>query len=140
MKNMQPKTMHKNQKGIIHTTSYKQLNFIKETISETNSRRLLVVLRSKQCPNCNESNNRESKFCAKCRMVLTYDAYNETLEGQKQKEGELDDIKRRFSSMEGMLEKLVAGLSKTTDQQQFNAMAQSLFSSGVLTSTVEDRA
>jgi hypothetical protein len=30
-------------------------------------------------------NKPDSKFCAKCRMVLTYDAYNETLEGQKQK-------------------------------------------------------
>jgi hypothetical protein len=28
----------------------------------------------------------DSKFCAKCRMVLTYDAYNETLEKQQEKE------------------------------------------------------
>jgi ATP-dependent DNA helicase DinG len=34
-------TLHKNHKGIIHTTSYKQLNFIKENISQTNKRRLL---------------------------------------------------------------------------------------------------
>ena len=31
-------------------------------------------LRPKQCPNCNEPNKPDSKFCAKCRMVLTYDA------------------------------------------------------------------
>ena len=37
-------------------------------------------LRPKQCPNCNEPNKPDSKFCAKCRMVLTYYAYNETLE------------------------------------------------------------
>ena len=36
-------SLHKNHKGIIHTTSYEQLNFIKENISETNSRRLLVT-------------------------------------------------------------------------------------------------
>jgi Rad3-related DNA helicase len=36
-------TLHKNEKGIIHTMSYEQLNFIKETISETNARRLLVT-------------------------------------------------------------------------------------------------
>ena len=34
-------TLHKNYKGIIHTTSYEQLNFIKENISEINKRRLL---------------------------------------------------------------------------------------------------
>jgi hypothetical protein len=42
-------------------------------------------LRPKQCPNCNEPNKPDSKFCAKCRMVLTYDAYNETLENKKEK-------------------------------------------------------
>jgi ATP-dependent DNA helicase DinG len=31
-------TLHRNHKGIIHTTSYKQLNFIKENISQTNKR------------------------------------------------------------------------------------------------------
>jgi ATP-dependent DNA helicase DinG len=36
-------TVHKNDKGIIHTTSYEQLNFIKENISKTNARRLLVT-------------------------------------------------------------------------------------------------
>ena len=34
---------HKNDKGIIHTTSYEQLNFIKENLSKENSRRLLVT-------------------------------------------------------------------------------------------------
>jgi ATP-dependent DNA helicase DinG len=36
-------TLHKNHKGIIHTTSYEQLNFIKENISQTNAPRLLVT-------------------------------------------------------------------------------------------------
>jgi ATP-dependent DNA helicase DinG len=36
-------TVHKNDKGIIHTTSYEQLNFIKKNISQTNARRLLVT-------------------------------------------------------------------------------------------------
>lgn len=34
---------HKNDKGIIHTTSYEQLTFIKENISKKNARRLLVT-------------------------------------------------------------------------------------------------
>jgi len=36
-------TLHRNHKGVIHTTSYEQLNFIKEHISEANRRRLLVT-------------------------------------------------------------------------------------------------
>jgi hypothetical protein len=73
-------------------------------------------------------------------MIMSFEGYQEALESQSKKEDELQEMKKRFSSMESMLEKLVAGLSKATDQQQFNAMAQSLFSSGILTSTVEDRA
>lgn len=51
------------------------------------------ILKSKQCPNCNEPNKPDSKFCAKCGMVLTYDAYSETLEKQQEKESELQKLK-----------------------------------------------
>ena len=44
------------------------------------------TLNPKICPNCNEGNTQDAKFCAKCKMVLTYDAYNETLEEQKQQQ------------------------------------------------------
>ena len=50
------------------------------------------ILKPKQCPNCNEPNKPDSKFCAKCRMVLTYDAYNETVEIQKEKECEVQNL------------------------------------------------
>jgi integrase/recombinase XerD len=53
------------------------------------------VLKSKQCPNCNEPNKPDSKFCAKCRMVLTYDAYNETIEETQQKGLELQKLKEK---------------------------------------------
>jgi predicted amidophosphoribosyltransferase len=43
---------------------------------------IAMALTPKQCPNCNEPNKRDSKFCLKCRMVLSYDAYAETI-GEK---------------------------------------------------------
>jgi integrase len=43
-------------------------------------------LKPKQCPNCSELNKPDSKFCAKCRMVLTYSAYSETMEDRQQKD------------------------------------------------------
>jgi integrase/recombinase XerD len=52
-------------------------------------------LRSKPCPNCNEPNKPDSKFCVKCRMVLTYDAYSETLEKQDEKESEIQKLKEK---------------------------------------------
>ncbi len=53
-------------------------------------------LRPKQCPNCSEPNKPDSKFCAKCRMVLTYDVYNETLDSQKGKESEVQILKEKY--------------------------------------------
>jgi hypothetical protein len=41
-------------------------------------------LRPKQCPNCSEPNKPDSKFCAKCRMVLSYSVYEETVDNNKQ--------------------------------------------------------
>ncbi|MGI0022512.1 MAG: helicase C-terminal domain-containing protein [Nitrososphaeraceae archaeon] len=35
--------IHSNDKGIIHTTSYEQINFIKENLSKMNSRRLILT-------------------------------------------------------------------------------------------------
>ena len=47
------------------------------------------ILKTKQCPNCNEPNKPDAKFCAKCRMVLTYNAYNETVEEKQEKDDAL---------------------------------------------------
>jgi integrase len=44
------------------------------------------ALRPKQCPNCNESNKPDCKFCAKCRMILSYDAYEDTVNNRQEKE------------------------------------------------------
>jgi integrase len=55
------------------------------------------ILKSKTCPNCQEPNKPDSKFCIKCKMVLSYDSYTETLEKQKQKEERLELIERQVS-------------------------------------------
>ena len=80
------------------------------------------ALRSKQCPNCNEPNKPDSKFCAKCRMVLTYDAYNETLEEQTEKELEMQklkekqeqDIKQMREEMENKFQQILAKIDVAT--------------------------
>lgn len=32
------------------------------------------------CTNCDESNKPDSKFCSKCKFVLTFDAFHEAVE------------------------------------------------------------
>ena len=50
------------------------------------------TLNPKICPNCNEGNTQDAKFCSKCRFVLTYDAYNETVEEKQQKDDALSTL------------------------------------------------
>ena len=73
----------------------------------TKDQKLSDALRPKQCPNCNEPNKPDGKFCAKCRMVLTYDAYNETLDMQHEKETEVQKLKEEYEkNMKSMREEM----------------------------------
>ncbi|MGA7542892.1 MAG: zinc ribbon domain-containing protein, partial [Nitrososphaeraceae archaeon] len=60
-------------------------------------------LKPKQCPNCNEPNKPDSRFCNKCRMVLTYDAYSETLEKQKEEKSQWDELRREIDNIKTLL-------------------------------------
>ena len=62
----------------------------------TNEQKRYNILNYKQCTNCSEPNKPDSKFCAKCRMVLTYDAYNETRDNQKEKESEVQRLQEKY--------------------------------------------
>jgi hypothetical protein len=80
-------------------------------------------LKPRSCPNCSEPNKPDSKFCAKCRMVLTYDAYNETLQDQREK-GD------RLSTLENQMKSLVNILGNMEGQSK-NQFAKNLYVSGV---------
>ena len=60
-------------------------------------------LRPKQCPNCIEPNKPDSKFCAKCRMELSYDAYTESLEKQQQEKSDLDIIRKEIDNIKQIM-------------------------------------
>lgn len=55
-----------------------------------------TILQYKQCPNCNEPNKPESQFCMKCKMVLTYALYHETLEKEQKRESEVQSLRERY--------------------------------------------
>jgi integrase len=63
----------------------------------------LDELRPRQCPQCNEPNKRDSRWCVKCQMVLSYDAYEETLEQQKKKESELQTIHKELDEIRELI-------------------------------------
>jgi len=64
------------------------------------------VLKSKTCPNCNEPNKADSRFCAKCRMILSYDAYTETIEEKQQDNDSLITLSDRVDQLTEEVEKL----------------------------------
>jgi integrase/recombinase XerD len=78
-------------------------------------------LRPKQCTNCQEGNKPDSKFCSKCRMVLTYDAYNEALEEQKKKESEVQSLKKKYEQdMKSMREDMNKQFTQVMEMIQQN--------------------
>src|SRR5215472_3885036 len=58
-------------------------------------------LNPKICPNCNEGNTQDARFCSKCKMIMTFEGYQEALELQKQKDDELKTMKDQFNTMQG---------------------------------------
>lgn len=68
-------------------------------------------------------------------MVLTYDAYSETLENQKEKEDKLSIMEKQFNTMQSQMQTLISSLGNIKDQSQVNQMAQKLYSSGILNTT-----
>ena len=65
------------------------------------------VLRPKQCPNCNEPNRPDQKFCVKCRMVLTYDAYSETIEEKQTKDKQIEEMMQKQERFEQLIQSLI---------------------------------
>ena len=55
------------------------------------------LLKSKQCPQCSELNKSDSKFCVKCRMVLSYDAYSEVIEQQEKEKSKIDLLAQKMA-------------------------------------------
>jgi hypothetical protein len=49
-------------------------------------------LKPVSCPNCGELNKIDSKFCVKCRMILSYDGYIETIQDSEKQKSQLELI------------------------------------------------
>jgi hypothetical protein len=76
-----------------------------------------------QCPNCGESCKIDSRFCPKCRMVLTYDAYSEVKEDR-------ESLNTRMDTLSYQVQTILAGMN-TMDQKSKNKLAKSLVQSGL---------
>lgn len=74
----------------------------------TKDRKPTNALKPKSCPNCSEPNKPDSKFCAKSRMVLTYDAYSERLDKEQEKETEVQKLKEQVQLMQELYKEILS--------------------------------
>ena len=61
------------------------------------------TLNPKICPNCNEGNTQDARFCSKCKMIMSFDGYQEVLQEQQEKNKDLQSVKERMASIENVL-------------------------------------
>ena len=90
------------------------------------------TLNPKICPNCNEGNTQDAKFCSKCKMIMSFEGYQEALESQSKKEDELKVMKEQFNAMQSQIQALMTAIGNTKDQSQVNNMASTLYKPGIL--------
>jgi hypothetical protein len=86
------------------------------------------------CPRCSLVNAVDNKYCSKCSYPLIPSAFEEI---KAEEDVKFRAMEERLNNMQQMLEKLVSGMSRASDQQKLNTMAESLFSSGILKAAVQ---
>jgi hypothetical protein len=67
----------------------------------------ISTLNPKICPNCDEGNTQDAKFCSKCKMVLTYDAYTDTIEEKNEKDKQIELLISRQENFEQLIQSLI---------------------------------
>ena len=87
------------------TESSKSILEIKGIIKR-NDREKFDILKSRDCPNCNEPNKRDSKFCIKCKMILSYNYYNETVENENEMKDALAQLSDQLLILTERIQKL----------------------------------
>jgi hypothetical protein len=90
------------------------------------------TLNPKICPNCNEGNTQDARFCSKCKMIMSFEGYQEVLESEKKEKDELRTIKEQFSNMQSQMQSLISAFSSMKDQTQVDGMAKTLYGSGLI--------
>jgi hypothetical protein len=96
----------------------------------TKDKNPINTLNPKICPNCSEGNTQDAKFCSKCKMIMSFEGYQEALESQKEKEDKLTIMEERFNSMQSQMQSLISALG-SMDQSNKNTFAKQLFENGM---------
>jgi integrase/recombinase XerD len=80
-----------------------------------------TLLKPRLCPNCSETNKPESKFCSKCKFVLTFNAFNEATQESKKTREQIKDLKESYDYLKKQVSKMIElwNLSQQNFEQNF---------------------
>jgi integrase/recombinase XerD len=56
----------------------------------------ITLLNPKICSQCGTGNTQDSRFCNTCKMILSYEGYQEVLEEQKKRELDIEKLKEVY--------------------------------------------
>jgi hypothetical protein len=71
------------------------------------------TLNPKICPNCNEGNTQDARFCSKCKMIMSYEGYQEALlESQKQKDDSIQSMKEKYDTDIALLKEAISDMQQ----------------------------
>jgi integrase/recombinase XerD len=65
------------------------------------------TLNPRTYPNCNEGNTQDARFCSKCKMILTYDAYSETVVEKQEKDKQIETLIKKQEHFEQLIQSLI---------------------------------
>jgi hypothetical protein len=77
-----------------------------------------ALLQPKTCPHCSEPNKPASKFCVHCHMVLTFDAFGETIEEAEKTKKEFEQLKEKHDRLEetvASMLRVISGLGNSVE-------------------------
>jgi hypothetical protein len=75
----------------------------------TKNRKSADILAPKICPNeyCKKPNAKDARFCSKCKMIMSFEGYQQASEEQKKKEAEAQILKEKYEQdMKSMREEM----------------------------------
>jgi hypothetical protein len=91
----------------------------------------ITSLNPKICSQCGESNTQDAHFCSKCKMIMSFEGYQEILEEQKKKEDKLAAMEDKFNTMQSQMQALVNILSSVKIQKGKQEIALRLVEQGI---------
>jgi hypothetical protein len=69
-----------------------------------NDEKRINMLESKACPFCGESNRPNAQFCFKCNSVMSFEAYQKSMEEREKKDHDILELKEQMLKMQQVTE------------------------------------